>query len=327
MPPKTNINNEVAELRRQATDLSNQIGSIYTELTNNAVEFRTFKESYDRQQLDSNSLLRNIKEGIESLHVSIEQNNASNNETPTSEGAEIPQQPVNKDKIIIAPHMIEVGLDGTRTRTKIPIKKDHIISLVIKRNSQEMTDESAEGLYQTVVNERNQVLEAFAGKLNIVLKTKKRKSMHHEINNNSSLDPQINISQPRRMVPVSWAKLNELDKNMVIDIFERCVFEKIGVDISVCEKSWTAEHVLSESWNNMMGPAKRLYAEYKTNLRDNNDTNQSTHEVLNDTPMYDTEQASPVSVERQEDTENIQDINLTQEETDLLNKIMTSSRG
>ncbi|KAI7859196.1 hypothetical protein BDC45DRAFT_564674 [Circinella umbellata] len=172
-----------------------------------------------------------------------------------------------------------------------------------------MTDKSAEGLYQTMINERNQALEAFAEKLNIMLKTKKRKSMHREINSNASLDPQINISQLRKMAPVSWAKLNELDKTRSL-------------------KSLTAEHVLSESWNNMMGRAKRLYAEYKTNLRDNSDTNQSTHEVLDDTAMYDTEQASPVSVERQEYTENIQDIkNLTQEETDLLNKIMTSSRG
>ena len=93
-------------------------------------------------------------------------------------------------------------------------------------------------------------------------------TMNDETHSNCALHPDKNISHSQRMVSVPWAKLNEHDKNAIISIFDTRVFDKVGIDISLYENGWLAEYVLSGSWNNLMGPARRLYAEYKRNLSD-----------------------------------------------------------
>ena len=72
-------------------------------------------------------------------------------------------------------------------------------------------------------------------------------TMKDETNNNCPLHSEENILHPQIMASVSWAKLNEHDKNTIISVFEMRVFEKVDVDMSLCENSWMPEHVLSEN--------------------------------------------------------------------------------
>ena len=58
-------------------------------------------------------------EEVRANSIFEEQNNASNNQTATTENAEIQQQTINKDNIILATSMVQVASDGRRTRTKL----------------------------------------------------------------------------------------------------------------------------------------------------------------------------------------------------------------
>ena len=123
---------------------------------------------------------------------------------------------------------------------------------------------TAEAYYNTVLKERSPVLETVAEKRRILLNNKNTQNDTDVIQMDSISEQSHFIARPT--APVSWASLSDKDLETAIAALEAAVLDETGINFGLCEKSWAANHLLCEAWNNLMNDARKVYADYQEKL-------------------------------------------------------------
>ncbi|KAI7846909.1 hypothetical protein BDC45DRAFT_611365 [Circinella umbellata] len=263
MPPKSNTLQEIVEVRRQITNLTKDVKTVYDLLNKHQERFDQFKDHYDVHNQEIVRMLNTIREAVEDS-----QSNARNDVLSSDQSLVIDSNNQQRLGIIPAPRIVQV-IEGKRVLNKMTIKKEHIVSLVIQSSDENMENTTVEAYYNTVLKERSPVLETVAEKRRILLnsKNKKRKSTR----NDSDVTQMDSISEQSHFIgrptaPVSWASLSDKDRETAIAALEAAVLDETGINFGLCENSWAANHLLCEAWNNLMNGARKVYADYQEKL-------------------------------------------------------------
>ncbi|KAG2211980.1 hypothetical protein INT45_014172 [Circinella minor] len=132
--------------------------------------------------------------------------------------------------VIPAPRKHKIS-KGKRTSVRIRSIKEHIIDLVIKRgNYQNIDDDKADAIYNTMKTERKVALDNLARDALIRKQTQ---------------DPFFDIT-----TNITWTSIHDTDRKVAIEAFTEAVWKCMPIDLRLCEEHWAAEHMLAEGWNN-----------------------------------------------------------------------------
>ncbi|KAI7858718.1 hypothetical protein BDC45DRAFT_553739 [Circinella umbellata] len=120
----------------------------------------------------------------------------------------------------------------------------------------------------------------------------------------------------RPTAPVSGVSLSDKDRETAIAALEAAVLDETGINFGLCEKSWAANHLLCEAWNNLMNDARKVYADYQEKLGAEIDG------VLDGSSLQEPLETETYNMEEEQDENTDQYLDFTPYEMEQLSMIM-----